>query len=119
MQAAHHRAHGYGEDFADLGIAELFEVDQGQHLALAYRQPGHGGAHAGHGLAALGATNWLHVTLSGKAPASDGFGMNGSAMFIVNPPWTLERKLHETLPRLSEILAQDDGAGFIIESESA
>ena len=40
-------------------------------------------------------------------------------MFIINPPWTLERKLHETLPRLSEILAQGDGAKFTLESESA
>ena len=70
-------------------------------------------------LKALGATNWLHVTLSVKAPASDGFGMNGSAMFIVNPPWTLERKLHETLPALTAILAQGEGARYALESQSA
>ncbi len=70
-------------------------------------------------LKGLGATNWLHVTLEVRSPSTDGFGMNGSAMFIVNPPWTLERKLHETLPRLSELLAQGDGAKFTLESESA
>ena len=59
------------------------------------------------------------MTLEVRAPSTDGFGMNGSAMFIVNPPWTLERKLHETLPRLSELLAQGDGAKFTLESESA
>ena len=70
-------------------------------------------------LKGLGATNWLNVTLEVRAPSTDGFGMNGSAMFIINPPWTLERKLHETLPRLSEILAQGDGARYTLESESA
>ena len=69
-------------------------------------------------LKALGAANWLHASLEVKAPAKDGFGMNGSGMFIINPPWTLEKKLHETLPRLTELLAQDPGAKFTLESES-
>ena len=66
----------------------------------------------------LGAANWLHVTLEVRAPASAGFGMNGSGMFIINPPWTLEKKLHETLPRLTQILAQGDGARFTLESQT-
>jgi len=67
----------------------------------------------------LGASNWLHVTLEVKAPSGDGFGMNGSGMFIINPPWTLEKKLHETLPKLTQLLAQNDGARFTLESQSA
>ena len=67
----------------------------------------------------LGAADWLHVTLEVKAPATDGFGMNGSGMFIINPPWTLEKKLHETLPKLTQLLAQGDGAKFTLESQSA
>ena len=70
-------------------------------------------------LKGLGATSWLHVTLEVSAPTKDGFGMNGSGMFIINPPWTLEKKLHETLPKLTEILAQDAGAKFTLESQSA
>ncbi|MBS1131327.1 MAG: hypothetical protein H6R16_2329 [Proteobacteria bacterium] len=66
----------------------------------------------------LGASNWLHATLEVKAPAKDGFGMNGSGMFIINPPWTLEKKLHETLPKLTELLSQGDGAKYTLESES-
>ncbi|MBS1138615.1 MAG: hypothetical protein H6R13_68 [Proteobacteria bacterium] len=66
----------------------------------------------------LGAANWLHATLEVKAPARDGFGMNGSGMFIINPPWTLEKKLHETLPKLTELLAQGDGAKYTLESET-
>ncbi len=67
----------------------------------------------------LGAGNWLHATLEVSAPSKDGFGMNGSGMFIINPPWTLEKKLHETLPKLTGLLAQGEGARFTLESESA
>ena len=66
----------------------------------------------------LGCANWLHATLEVKAPAKDGFGMNGSGMFVINPPWTLEKKLHETLPKLTELLAQGAGAKYTLESES-
>ena len=67
----------------------------------------------------LGASNWLHASLEVKAPSRDGFGMNGSGMFIINPPWTLEKTLHETLPKLTELMAQGPGAKFTLESESA
>ncbi len=67
----------------------------------------------------LGTDNWLHATLEVKAPARDGFGMHGSGMFIINPPWTLEKKLHETLPVLAALLAQGDGAKYTLESESS
>ena len=70
-------------------------------------------------LKGLGAANWLHVTLEVGAPPKDGFGMNGSCMFIINPPWTLEKKLHETLPKLTELLARDTGAKYALESQSA
>lgn len=68
-------------------------------------------------LKGLGAANWLHATLEVHAPTKDGFGMHGSGMFVINPPWTLEKKLHETLPRLTETLAQGDGARFVLESQ--
>ncbi|MBU1363570.1 MAG: 23S rRNA (adenine(2030)-N(6))-methyltransferase RlmJ [Gammaproteobacteria bacterium] len=66
----------------------------------------------------LGSANWLHATLEVKAPARDGFGMHGSGMFIINPPWTLEKTLHDTLPALAKLLAQDAGAKYTLESES-
>jgi 23S rRNA (adenine2030-N6)-methyltransferase len=67
----------------------------------------------------LGAANWLHATLEVKAPAKDGYGMHGSGMFIINPPWTLEKTLHDTLPTLATLLAQDAGAKYTLESESS
>ena len=69
-------------------------------------------------LKSLGARNWLHATLEVKAPARDGFGMHGSGMFIINPPWTLEQKLHQCLPQLAELLAQGEGARHGLESQS-
>ncbi|HJV91871.1 MAG TPA: hypothetical protein VJ572_00275 [Azonexus sp.] len=39
-------------------------------------------------------------------------------MFIINPPWTLEKTLRETLPKLTELLAQGDGAKFVVEKGS-
>ena len=70
-------------------------------------------------LKSLGASDWLHASLEVSAPSKDGFGMNGSGMFIINPPWTLKKKLQETLPKLTELLAQGPGAKFTLESVSA
>ena len=66
----------------------------------------------------LGAANWLNATLEVKAPPHDGFGMYGSGMFIINPPWTLEKTLHETLPALATLLAQGPGAKHTLESQT-
>ena len=52
-------------------------------------------------------------------PSAYGVGMHGSGMFIINPPWTLEKKLHETLPRLATLLAQGDGARYTLESQTS
>lgn len=66
----------------------------------------------------LPAKGWLHVSLAVSHPSADGFGMYGSGMFILNPPWTLHSRLAETMPWLTRALAQDDGAGFVLEQLS-
>lgn len=58
---------------------------------------------------------WLHATLSVKAPAPNGYGMHGSGMFVLNPPWTLRRLLEDVLPFLTNKLAQDNEADFTLE----
>jgi 23S rRNA (adenine2030-N6)-methyltransferase len=63
-----------------------------------------------------GADDWLHVSLTVKAPALDGYGLHGSGMFIVNPPWTLAETLRQTMPWLVDALAQDHEATFLLES---
>jgi len=57
------------------------------------------------------------VTLNSQANFKHFLFINGK--FIINPPWTLEKKLHETLPKLTELLAQDNGAKYTLESQSA
>lgn len=59
--------------------------------------------------------SWLHVSLRVQAPATDGFGMHGSGMFIINPPWTLAETLRQTLPWLTQQLALGDGAEWKLE----
>jgi 23S rRNA (adenine2030-N6)-methyltransferase len=59
--------------------------------------------------------SWLHVALSVQAPSAEGFGMHGSGMFILNPPWTLHGELKTVMPYLVKVLGQDGGAGFELE----
>ena len=65
------------------------------------------------------APEWINVSIAVKAPSDDGFGMHGSGLFIINPPWTLTEILRRTLPVLNDILAQDDKAAFVLESGTA
>ncbi|SDE35181.1 23S rRNA (adenine(2030)-N(6))-methyltransferase RlmJ [Paraburkholderia lycopersici] len=60
--------------------------------------------------------NWLHLTLSVSKAPEDGFGLYGSGMFILNPPYTLEATMKDALPWLVKTLGQDAGAQFGIES---
>ena len=56
--------------------------------------------------------DWLRVSLTVAAPATDGFGMHGSGMFVLNPPWNLEATLREAMPALVAALGQDGDAAF-------
>jgi 23S rRNA (adenine2030-N6)-methyltransferase len=60
--------------------------------------------------------SWLHVSLTVQTPSMEGFGMHGSGLFIINPPWTLPAMLAESLPYLVEKLGLDEGAGYTLES---
>ena len=61
--------------------------------------------------------SWLHVALRVGTPTREGFGMHGSGIFVLNPPWTLHASLQETMPWLVEVLGQDEGAGFTLEQQ--
>lgn len=58
--------------------------------------------------------DWLHVALDVNLPSPDGFGMHGSGLFILNPPWTLHAALQPALPWLVEVLG-GDGANYTLE----
>jgi 23S rRNA (adenine2030-N6)-methyltransferase len=62
-----------------------------------------------------GVKRWLHASLSVKKPASEGFGLHGSGMFLVNPPWTLAEQLKHALPWLKNVLGQDARARFTLD----
>ncbi len=63
--------------------------------------------------------DWLHVALTVKAPAADGYGLHGSGLFVINPPWDLPGVLEKAMPYLVEVLGQDAGAAYTLESELA
>jgi len=67
----------------------------------------------------LPAKGWLHVALQVQSPAQDGFGMHGSGMFVLNPPYTLHDELKAIMPWLTNVLAQDRGAKFILEQQAS
>ncbi|MCH7342717.1 23S rRNA (adenine(2030)-N(6))-methyltransferase RlmJ [Pelomonas sp. CA6] len=62
---------------------------------------------------------WLHVRLTVAQADERGFGMLGSGMFVVNPPYTLHDRLHECLPLLVDVLGQYDGANYLLEQQTA
>jgi len=63
----------------------------------------------------LPAKSWLHVALAVRAPDADGFGMHGSGMFILNPPWLLHAVLQEVMPYLVKVLGQNGEGHFTLE----
>ncbi len=42
--------------------------------------------------------------------------LQASGMFIINPPWTLEKHLAQALPNLTKALGIDSGAQFLLKS---
>jgi len=72
-----------------------------------------------HRLEALAPKGWLHARLSVQKADSQGFGLAGSGMFVINPPYTLHDQLAELLPYLVEVLGQYDGASYLLEQRPA
>lgn len=53
---------------------------------------------------------WSNITLSVARPSPGGFGLHGSGMFVVNPPFGLEASMRSCLPYLVDALALDSSA---------
>ena len=70
-------------------------------------------------LEGLAPKGWLHARLTVQQPDAQGFGLAGSGMFILNPPYTLHAQLLEVLPWLTEVLGQYDGANYLLEEKAA
>jgi 23S rRNA (adenine2030-N6)-methyltransferase len=69
-------------------------------------------------IAAVHKRSWLQAEL--RVESSPGERrLQASGMFVLNPPWTLEGKLKETLPALVKVLGQNSGAEFVLKSVEA
>ncbi|MEI6183464.1 MAG: 23S rRNA (adenine(2030)-N(6))-methyltransferase RlmJ [Polynucleobacter sp.] len=69
-------------------------------------------------IAASHKRSWLHTELRVEnAPGER--RLQASGMFIINPPWTLEKYLAEALPTLTKALGIDSGAQFLLKSFEA
>ena len=66
-------------------------------------------------LEALAPKGWLHARLTVQQPDRQGFGLAGSGVFVINPPYTLHAQLQQVLPYLTDVLGQYDGANFLLE----
>jgi len=60
--------------------------------------------------------DWLDIALQVKAPASEGVGLHGSGLFIVNPPWKFSEHMRAIMPWLTRALAQDAAASFRLDA---
>ncbi len=69
-------------------------------------------------LEALAPKGWLHARLTVQQPDSMGFGLAGSGVFIINPPYTLHAELLEVMPYLTEVLGQYDDANYLLEQRA-
>ena len=65
-----------------------------------------------------GARDWLDVRLQVCSPPEDGHGLYGSGVFVINPPYTLAAALHEAMPVLHRLLAQDGTAGWWMQTSA-
>ncbi|CAN5822899.1 23S rRNA (adenine(2030)-N(6))-methyltransferase RlmJ [soil metagenome] len=70
-------------------------------------------------LEGLAPKGWLHARLTVQRPDSQGFGLAGSGMFIINPPYTLHDQLLTVLPYLTDVLGQYDQANYLLEQRAA
>jgi 23S rRNA (adenine2030-N6)-methyltransferase len=67
------------------------------------------------GAAQAAPRGWLNASLTVQPAQPGGFGLTGSGMFVLNPPFVLRAMLDETLPYLVQALGQYDGARFQID----
>ena len=64
----------------------------------------------------LGAESWLRAELAVSRPPREGFGMYGSGLFVINPPWNLPQRLKPALAWLANELGQAGEGSYSLES---
>jgi 23S rRNA (adenine2030-N6)-methyltransferase len=66
-------------------------------------------------LSQLAPERWLRAELRVQAPPPGGYGLYGSGLFSINPPWTLPAMLQDVLPWLAQRLALDRQASHVLD----
>ncbi len=66
-------------------------------------------------LGELGADSWLDARLVVQEPSRHGFGLFGSGLFVINPPWVLPERLEAVLPWLARTLGENGEGAFDLE----
>jgi 23S rRNA (adenine2030-N6)-methyltransferase len=69
-------------------------------------------------LQAIAPKSWLHARLTVARADAQGFGMVGSGVFVIHPPFTLHARLQALLPWLAQALAQVDDAGWLLDQRA-
>lgn len=70
-------------------------------------------------LQALAPKGWLHARLTVAPADAQGFGLVGSGVFVINPPYTLHAQLKELLPWLAQALAQIEKPSWLLDQRAA
>jgi 23S rRNA (adenine2030-N6)-methyltransferase len=71
-----------------------------------------------HGLKALAPRGWLHARLVVQPLDALGFGLAGSGVLVLNPPYTLHAQLQATLPWLAQALARGTQAQHLLQQHT-
>ena len=104
----------YGRVLAALGDA-LRRFAQGVYMVWYPVVAKPGAAALVQGLKALAPHGWLHARLDVQQPDNQGFGLLGSGVVVLNPPYTLHACLRVALPWLAQALGQHAQAGHLLE----
>ncbi len=91
---------------------------EGTYLVWYPQVAKHGAARLPKQLKTLSPKGWLHATLTVQRPDSQGFGLAGSGMFVINPPYTLHNQLKVVLPWLAQVLGQYEGSTWQLEQRA-
>ncbi|MCR5884483.1 23S rRNA (adenine(2030)-N(6))-methyltransferase RlmJ [Rhizobacter sp. J219] len=118
MDPSYEGHHDYGRVIASLREA-LLRFAEGVYMIWYPQVTKLEAAQLPRRLEALAPKGFLHVRLTVQPLDSQGFGLAGSGMFILNPPYTLHDEMAELLPWLVEALGQYDGANYLIEQRAA